>query len=186
MPAELSTHADPVHHASRWWLLRDVALVLVTFAAVGALAGVLWELWWTPPSGVVVDHAWVPDDQGLRELFTGTGQYVVVALLSGLVAGAACAWFVDRVALLTLVTVAAGSVLAAWLMLQVGTALAPPDPALAARTADDGQALPGALEVSGAGALASLPAGALTGLVLVFVGLAPTRPVPGREDDPAR
>jgi hypothetical protein len=187
MSAELRLPTtDPVHHASRWWLLRDVAIVLLVFAAVGSLAGVLWELWWTPPTGVVVDRAWVPDDSGIRELFTGTGQYVVVGVACGLLAGAVCAWFVDRVELLTLVTVAAGSVLAAWLMLQVGTALAPPDPALAARTAADGERLPGALEVSGAGALASLPAGALTGLVLVFIGLAPTRSVPGGDHAPAR
>lgn len=174
MPPELTTHTSPVHHASPWWGVRDVLIVLLVFAAVGSLAGVLWELWWTPPSGVVVDHAWVPDDAGLRELFTGTGQYVVVGLLSGLVAGAASAWFVDRVALLTLVTVVVGSALGAWLMLQVGLALAPPDPDVAARSVADGTALPGTLRVSGAGALASLPAGALTGLVIIFIGLTPT------------
>lgn len=184
-PELTSPSASPVHHASPWWALRDVLIVLVGFAAVGALAGVLWEQWWTPPSGVVVDHVWVPDDAGLRELFTGTGQYVVVALVAGLLAGSACAWFVDRVALLTLVTVLAGSVLAAWLMLQVGTSLAPPDPTLAARDAADGTALPGTLEVSGAGALASLPAGALTGLVVVFIGLTPTRPGSTSEHHPA-
>ena len=186
MSPELTTHTSPVHHASPWWGLRDVLIVLLVFAAVGSLAGVLWELWWTPPTGVVVDHAWVPDDAGLRELFTGTGQYVVVALVSGLVAGAASAWFVDRVALLTLVTVVVGSALGAWLMLQVGLALAPPDPALAARTAADGTALPGALEVSGAGAFASLPAGALTGLVIVFIGLTPAPAEAGRGSHSAR
>ena len=176
MSAELTTHPHPVHHASPWWGLRDVVIVLAVFAGVGAVAGVLWELWWTPPTGVVVDHAWVPDDAGLRELFTGTGQYVVVALAGGLLAGAACAWFVDRVALLTLATVVLGSALGAWLMLRVGLALAPPDPTAAARTAADGTTLPGTLEVVGAGALASLPAGALTGLVIVFIGLTPALP----------
>jgi hypothetical protein len=187
MSAELSAPTiDPVHHASRWWLLRDVAIVLLVFAAVGSLAGVLWELWWTPPSGVVVDHAWVPDDSGIRELFTGTGQYVVVGLGCGLLAGVLCAWFVDRSELLTLASVVAGSVLAGWLMLRVGTALAPTDPEVAARAAAEGTTLPGALEVSGAGALASLPAGALAGLALVFIGLTPTRPVPGRDRGTAR
>ncbi|GAA1475851.1 hypothetical protein GCM10009623_02970 [Nocardioides aestuarii] len=186
MSPELTTHPAPAHHASPWWGLRDVVIVLLVFAAVGSLAGVVWELWWTPPTGVVVDHAWVPDDAGLRELFTGTGQYVVVALVAGLLAGAACAWFVDRVALLTLVTVVLGSALGAWLMLQVGLLLAPPDPAVAARTAADGTTLPGALEVSGAGALASLPAGALTGLVVVFIGLTPAQPEPGRGSTPTR
>jgi hypothetical protein len=173
-----STHVGDerrVHHASPWWLLRDVALVLGVFAAVGALAGVWWEAWWTAPSGVVVDQTWVPDETGLQGLFDGTGHFVVVALLCGTVAGAACAFYVDRVEILTLVTVVVGSVLATWLMLQVGTALAPPDPAALARTAADGTPLPGTLRVAGDGALVSLPVGALTGLVVVFIGLTPTR-----------
>jgi len=168
--------ASTTHHLSRWWLVRDVLLVLAVFAVVGALGGLVWELWWSPPSGVVVDRAWVPDDEGIRELFSGTALYVVVGLTVGVLAGAACAWFFDRVEVLTLVAVAAGSVLAAWLMLHVGLALAPPDPAGLAATAAEGTQVPGALEVEGEGALASLPAGALTGLVVVFIGLAPTRP----------
>ena len=178
MSAELSA-TDHARHASRWWLVRDAVLVLAVFAAVGALAGLVWETWWTPPSGVVLDHAWYPDELGVTALFSGTGLYVVVALTSGVLAGAACAWFFDRVEVLTLVTVAAGSVLAAWLMLQVGTALAPPDPAAAAASAENSTPLAGTLEVAGDGALVSFPAGALTGLVVIFVGLAPTRPSRG-------
>ncbi len=180
MSAELTStgHASddrPVHHASRWWLLRDVALVLGVFAVVGVAAGLWWEAWWTAPSGVVVDHAWVPDDSGVRGLFDGTAHFVIVALLCGTVAGAACAFYVDRVEILTLVSVLVGSVLATWLMLLVGTTLAPPDPDPLARTAAEGTELRGALEISGLGALLSLPAGALTGLVVVFIGLTPTR-----------
>lgn len=186
MSPELSEAAPVRHHASRWWLVRDVAIVLVVFAVVGAVAGALWELWWTPPTGVVVDHAWVPDDVGVRDLFTGTGEYVVIAMVAGLLAGAGCAWFVDRVEVLTLAAVVAGSLLAAWLMLEVGGALGPPDPSLAARTAADGTALPGALEVSGTGALVTLPAAALAGLAVVFVGLTPTRPVRGVRGPTAR
>lgn len=179
MPAELT---GSVRHASRWWLARDLLIVLVAFALVGALGGVVWEAWWTPPTGVVVDGAWVPADPALPTLFEGTAQYVVVALLAGLVTGLGCAWFVDRSEVVTLLAVVAGSVLGAWVMLQVGTALAPPDPATAARGAADGAALPGTLGVSGAGALGSMPAGALTGLVLVFIGLTPNRAVGGVED----
>jgi hypothetical protein len=174
MSAEL-TAPHGVRHASRWWLLRDVAIVLAVFAVVGALAGVWWELWWTPPSGVVLEGAWYPDDDGVRELFSATGLFVVVALTCGVLAGAACAWYVDRAEVLTMLAVLAGSVLATWLMLQVGQALAPPDPALAARTAVDLTELPGTLEISGDGALVSFPAGALTGVVVVFIGLTPSR-----------
>lgn len=178
MSAEL-TETGPTSHASRWWLLRDVALVLVLAALVGALAGVIWEWWWAPPTGLVLDHAWYPDLQGVKQLFSGTGRYVIVGLASGVLLGTISAWFFDRVELVTVLTVAAGSVLAAWLMLQVGTALAPPDPTMTARTAEDYTELPGTLQVEGDGALAAIPAGALTGVAVIFIGLAPTRRLRG-------
>jgi hypothetical protein len=177
MSAELSPTAS--HHASTWWVLRDVALVVVVAAVLGAGCGVLWEMWWTPPTGVVLDHVWYPDVDGVRQLFSGTGLYVVIGLVGGVLLGAGCAWLFDRVELVTLAAVAAGSVLAGWLMLEVGTALAPPDPAVAARTADDYTELPGTLEVEGDGAFVAFPAGAMTGLTVVFIGLAPTRRLPG-------
>ena len=181
MSAELNATMQrrPTHHASRWWLLRDVTLVLAASAAAGAVCGVLWEQWWTPPTGVVLDHEWYPDLEGVRQLFSGTGLYVIVALVGGVLIGAVSAWFFDGVELLTLVAVAAGSMLAGWLMFQVGTALAPPDPTVAARGAVDYTELPGTLEIEGNGAFVAFPAGALTGLTVVFIGLRPTRPLPG-------
>ena len=181
MSAELNAtmQRGPTHHASRWWLLRDVTLVLAASAAAGALCGLLWEWWWTPPTGLVLEHVWYPDLEGVRQLFSGTGLYVIVGLLGGVLLGAVSAWFIDRVELVTLGAVAAGSVLAGWLMFQVGTALAPPDPTVAARSAADYKELPGALEIEGAGAFVAFPAGALTGLTVVFIGLRPTHRLPG-------
>lgn len=174
MSAEL-TPTTTHHHASPWWMLRVVALVVVGAALVGAVCGVLWEQWWTPPTGLVRDQVWYADVDGVRQLFSGTGLYVVVGLAGGVLLGAVSAWFFDRVELVTLAAVAVGSVLAAWLMFEVGTALAPPDPAAAAATAQDGTQLPGTLEVEGSGAFLAFPAGALTGVTVVFIGLAPTR-----------
>jgi len=128
---------------------------------------------------VVVDHAWYPDLEGVRQQFDGTSLYAVIALAGGVLLGAVCAWLFDRVELVTLASVAAGSVLAAWLMFEVGTALAPPDPAVAASTAANRTALPGTLVVEGSGAFVAFPAGAMTGLAIVFIGLAPTRPLRG-------
>jgi hypothetical protein len=68
--------------------------------------------------------------------------------------------------------VVVGSVLGAWLMLVVGTALGPPDPEALARTAADGTRLPMQLSVSGHSPLVALPVGALLGLMLVFFSLA--------------
>lgn len=178
MSAELTreeTERAPRHHASRWWLVRDALLVLAGFAVVGSLGGLGWEAWWTPPTGVVLEGTWFPDDQGVRDQFSATGRFVIVGLICGVLAGAACAWLVDRVELLTLGAVVAGSVLATWLMLQVGEAVAPPDPQVRAAEVADDTELPGTIEVTGTGAYAALPAGALTGLVVVFIGLSPAR-----------
>jgi hypothetical protein len=178
MSAEL-TPTGPHRLEPPWRALRDIAVVVAAAALVGAVCGALWELWWTPPTGLVLDHVWYPDLEGVRQLFTGTGIYVVVALAGGVLLGAVCAWFFDRAELVTLAAVAAGSVLAAWLMFEVGTAMAPPDPTAAASTSDDYTALPGTLEVEGDGAFVAFPAGALTGIAVVFIGLTPTRRLQG-------
>jgi len=177
MSSELTSTDEhrPTHHASRRGLVRGAALVIAASAAVGALCGVLWELWWTPPSGLVLEGVWYPDLEGVRQLFSGTGLYVIVGVIGGVLLGAGSAWLFDRVELLTLAVVGVGSVLAGWLMFQVGTALAPPDPTAAASTADDYTELPGTLEIDGKGAFVAFPAGALTGLTVVFIGLRPTR-----------
>jgi hypothetical protein len=60
-------------------------------------------------------------------------------------------------------------------MLQVGSALAPPDPAVLARTAPDGTRLPGTVEVSGNWPLGAFPAGALLGVAVIYIGLTSTR-----------
>ena len=109
--------------------LRQVLLVLVVFAVAGALAGVVWEWLWTPPTGVALDEQFLLDGDGLRGEFSGTGLYVVVAAVAGLLLGVLVAVLSDRDELVTLVVVAVGSVLAGWLMLRTGVALGPPDPA---------------------------------------------------------
>jgi hypothetical protein len=173
--AELTDASTPTRHVSRSWLVRDVVLVLAGFALGAALCGLVWEWWWTPPTGTVVDHVWYPDAEGVRQMFAGTGLYVVVGAVGGLVLGAGSGWLFDRFELLTLGAVVAGSVLAAWLMLRTGTALAPPDPQAAAATAADGTTLRGTLEVAGTSPLLAFPLGASAGLAAVFMGLAPNR-----------
>ncbi|GAA4721106.1 hypothetical protein [Nocardioides conyzicola] len=160
----------------------QLGLVVAALAAVGALAGVVWQWIWTPTAGVVVDHRWTAGDAlGLQHEFSGTGWYVVVGTAAGLLAGIVIALVADRVPLLTLAAVVIGSVVAAWLMLTVGTALGPADPAVLAKTAADGTKLPMQLTVSGRSPWISLPSGALIGLVLVFIGLSPRHPAPRAE-----
>ena len=153
----------------------EMVLVVAVFAAAGALCGWLWFTIWSPPAGIVVGNQWYPDpmEAGLRADFSGTGLYVVIALVSGLVLGAVTAYFFDRSELATLLAVAVGSALAGWLMLQVGLDLSPPDPDVLAKTAEDGTEFEGHLYVGSSAdkdatvnrpALLCFPAGALVGL----------------------
>ena len=153
--------------------LVQLALAVLVLAVAGVLAGVVWEWVWTAPNGVVVDHKWVAQDESnLRGQFSGTGWYVIVASVAGLVGGALVALFVDRLPLITLLGVVVGSVLGAWLMFRVGVALGPPDPTPLALTAKEGAHLPARLDVSRVSPLFALPAGALVSVALVFLGLA--------------
>ena len=166
-------------------LAVQLGLVVAALAAVGALAGVVWQWIWTPTVGVVVDHRWTAGDAlGLQHEFSGTGWYVAVALVAGLLAGVVAALLVDRAPLLTLAAVVVGSALAAWVMLLVGSALGPPDPDVVARTADDGTRLPMQLSVTGRSPWIALPSGALIGLLVVFIGLSPRRQTPSVESPP--
>lgn len=152
--------------------LVQLILAVAVLAVLGVVAGAVWEWVWTAPKGVVVDHAWVADDEAsLRGQFSGTGWYVVVASVAGLVGGAVVALFVDRFPLVTLLGVVLGSVLAAWLMYGVGVWLGPGDPQTLAHAAKDGTHLPGQLQVDHKSPWTALPAGALVALAMVFLGL---------------
>lgn len=152
-------------------LLR-LALLLAVFAAGGAVAGVVWEWLWTPPVGEVAGGRWLRDAEGLREDVSGTALYIVVAVVAGLLLGVLAGLLSEDSELVTLVAVVLGSVLAGWLMLEVGQALGPTDPQVLAADADRGTRLPGRLEVSGRSPYVAFPAGALIGLLVVFVGFA--------------
>jgi len=148
--------------------LRRTVVIVVAFAAVGALAGVVWEWLWDPPVGFAYGHKWLPDLPAARAEFSSTGWYVVVASVAGLLTAAALAMVFDRWEVLTLVAVLAGSALAAWVMLQVGQALGPPDAQAVAATADDGTRIPSDLTVAGKSPFVAFPATALVAVIVVF------------------
>ena len=148
--------------------LRRSVIVVVAFAAVGALAGVVWEWLWDPPIGFAYEHKWLPDLAAARAEFSSTGWYVLVASVAGLLTAAAVGVAFDRWELLTLGVVLAGSALAAWVMLRVGQALGPPDAQAIAATADDGTKIPANLTVAGKSPFVAFPASALVALIVVF------------------
>lgn len=151
---------DRVRSGSLRPALVQLALAVLVLAAVGVLAGAVWAWLWSPPDGAVVDGVWVArDEDSLREVFAGTGWYVVVASVAGVLGGAVVALFLDRFPLVTLAGVVLGSGIAAFVMARVGVAL---------ESVDTEQ---GDLAVTGASPYIALPAGALVALALVFIGL---------------
>jgi hypothetical protein len=162
-------------------VLRQALLALAVPLVVGAVAGVVWEWVWSPPLGVVAHHHWVQDEVGLRGDFAGTGLYVVVAAGAGLLAGLVAALLARGHEIVSLAALFVGSLLAGWLMYRVGVALGPADPGVLARSAPYLTRLPGELTVSGTSPFLALPAGALVGLTVVFLG--PSRT--SRESRPA-
>ena len=158
-----------------------VAVVLATFAVVGALAGVVWEWLWTPPLGIVYRGQWILEPAGPDYAFSGTGWYVVVALVAGLLTALVLGWVLVSGELTTLVAAVVGSVLAGWLMFTVGHTLGPPDPRPRAAAMDDLERLPSDLRVAvkdadpehaaysmTSSAFLSFPVGTGLGLALVW------------------
>lgn len=157
--------------------MRRALPVLLVFAAVGAGAGVLWEVLWDAPTGVVFKDQWFLEPSGPDISFSGTALYVLIALPLGAVLGAAAALLRGREAL-TLVSVLVGSLVAGWVMYAVGHALGPPDPRVLAAGKPDYTTVPADLVLAAAGdstapyrstAFVAFPVGALAGLTLVYL-----------------
>jgi hypothetical protein len=167
-----------------WRVARAGLLVLAAYAVVGALAGVVWEAVWTPPGQVIAQHQVFYDSYAsLRRVFTGTGWYVVVGTVASAVVSLVICLLTRHRALLALAGVIVGSALGAFVMLRVGTALGPADPAdLAAHTVER-TTVPGELTVDGTSHFGIKspylvwPAASLLVLAGVFITL-PVSPFP--------
>lgn len=151
--------------------VRRAAAVVGLFLVAGALAGVVWELLWTPPSGIVLEGQFSLTSSGMTQTFGGTALYALIGGLGGLVLGAAAALRADGAELLTLAAVAVGALLAVPVMALVGVTLGPPDADEAARGQEDYTLLQQDLRVEGAGAYLAFPSGALLGAAGVFLAL---------------
>ena len=150
--------------------------MLLLGALLGVACGFVWEWVWTPPTGVSQDGVWVLDAQGLPTAFSGTGLFVVVGAIAGLLLGVVAALGLARHELVTLGAVVAASAVATVAMWAVGTALGPPDPDLVARASDSADPIPGDLRVEGLGAFLALPAGAQLGATGAYLFVGRDRP----------
>lgn len=194
----MTPHEDP-SALQRPRLLGQVLeplLVLLAFAGAGAGAGWLWERWWTPTLGVVVDGTWVPgyrmegdqfvfDFPSLEGIFDGTAQYVVLGLAGGLVLGVLFALLGRRSEIVMLVAVLGGSLLAGFIAYRLGTHLGPIDPTMLEAGAEDATVLPAALTIEGSSPFIAWPLGALVGLCVTYLLTSgSTEPKARGSDDP--
>jgi hypothetical protein len=161
-------------NVARPWSRAGV--IIGCFLVVGALAGVLWHAWSTPPVGVAVHGKWYADFSKPDSAFADPAHYVAIAVPTGVVLGALFGWLRGSETW-TLAAVVLGSVAAAFTMFFVGNALGPPDPTVVSATAGDFTEVPGDLVLNAepgvpawwSTALVSLPGGALAGLSVVFL-----------------
>lgn len=163
--------------------LAAVAQAIVNvavFALSGALAGVVWELVWDAPVGVAFKDQWFLEPAGPDLSFAGTGWYVVVAVVAGAVTAVGLAWWWPRHELVSLLSIAVGSMLAGWVMFKVGHALGPQDPRVLAVGQVDLTPIPSDLTLAGvegaprlfrldSSALAAFPIGAMLASIYVFL-----------------
>lgn len=146
-----------------------VVLILVAYALVGVVAGIVWERVWTPPAEIVQQHKpYYVDYASLRRVFTGTGLFVLFGGGASALLSLCIGLLTRRRELLVLAAVAVGSAIAALLMWKVGVRLGPADPTPAAAKAADNTLLPGNLVVSGRSPYLIWPMTSLFVLALVF------------------
>ncbi|WP_110181582.1 hypothetical protein [Nocardioides solisilvae] len=159
---------------------RHLVVLLLLWAVCGALLGVAWFALWEPPVGQAYEGQWFLTREGLDQDASATALFALLGVAGGLLLGVLTAvWGRDR-ELVTLGAACVGSVLAAWLMFQVGHALGPPDPREVAVGAAPLQEIPADLRLAGAdadpwplwfesSAFSALPGGALLGIVGVLL-----------------
>ena len=159
--------------------VQAVGFVAV-FALSGALAGVIWERLWDAPVGVAFEDQWFLEPAGPDYSFSGTGWYVLVALVAGALTAFALGWFWPRHELVGVGAFVVGSMLAGWVMFKVGHALGPQDPRVLAAGKPDLTAIPSDLTLAGvdgqprlfrldSSALAAYPIGAMFASLYVYL-----------------
>lgn len=163
----------PAHRVRR--ALVEAAAILVLFAVAGAASGWFWEQRWTPPDGIGYHGKWYPYGTGVEHAFDGTGSFVLIASVVGLVLGLVCAWSFTASELGTVVAVVVGGALAAWVMHRVGLSLAPGGLAERARNATAAVPLKGSLRTYGDSYRVAFPGAAILGPALMFLCFPPRR-----------
>lgn len=157
--------------------LADAAVIVPAMAIVGAAAGGVWSLLVTPPAQVRFEDGIGQDEVALSQVFPVDGWFVVCALVAAILAALLLGGLRKRDPLATLLLVVAGSVLAAYVMREVGPLLGPDDPAALLESAPVGTRADAPWELSSDVALLAWPVAALTGMLIILLS---------RADEPRR
>jgi hypothetical protein len=161
----------PGRQVLRHPLVRDTAVVLVWFVVIGLIGAVLW--WQLTP---LAEFTRTADNGSMGEEDLGRqvaadGWYFVIAAVGGLLSGIALLALRRRDPVAMVVLVAAGGVVAGWLMLRVGLWLGPPDPQTVLPGASVGDKVPLQLEPQAPGVQFVWPIAALVGAIGVIWGI---------------
>lgn len=157
---------------------RLVVVLLLAGVGQGAVAGAVWEWWWTPPEGMAFAGQWYLTPPGPDVAFGGTALYVAVAVPFGIALGGAAALVGRDVLALMLTTMVASSV-AAGVMFAVGHALGPSDPDAVSVDSADYAPVPSDLSFTtekddpawASSALVAFPLGAMAGMTAILLVL---------------
>lgn len=162
---------------------RDAAVVIGVLLVLGVLAGVLWSVLVTPAEFTKLPTGGSMGEDQLGRQFGADAWYVVIAVLTGLAAGAVLSWWRSSSVLVTSAALLLGAVVAAVAMAVTGHLLGPGDPETALAAAKVGTAVPEALDVGirpvwplthylkdTLPVYLSWPVGVLIGALLVLVG----------------
>lgn len=157
--------------------LRWGASVLTMFLVAGVVAGVLWERLWDAPTGLTYQGRWYLEPAGPDVSFEGIALFVLLAFPLGLVLAVLAGLRRDH-EIFTVLTVLVAATLAGLVMYAVGNSLGPSDPQALAAGKPDYTPISGDLGLTApdhgrvpyhSTALVALPAGAMTGLVVMYL-----------------
>lgn len=155
--------------------LREAAVVLGCFAALGLIGALVWWQVVTLPHYTVGAQGAAMDEPELAKQVGLDGWYAVIATVGAVLAGTLIALRFQRDLVLTVVLLVLGGALAAWVMREIGLWLGPPDPHSVLKGAHQGATVPVRLSITMPAVYLVWPVAALLGAVGVVWGTEPRK-----------
>jgi hypothetical protein len=151
-------------------ILVDTGIVLLAFVVLAVAGALIW--WQVTPLAEYTRTATngVMDEEQLGIQVSADGWFCVIAAVGGLLSGIGLLSWRRRDPLLMVVLVAAGAVLATWVMLRTGLILGPPNPDKVLPAAKAGAKIPLQLKIRAEGLWVVWPVTALVGAIGVIWG----------------